>query len=111
MAGVSRIRIRLRVAAASAIAMTVVLAASGWYVYTSLGQLSHALNRELRVRADDLAAVVSDPDSGLAESNGPFVERSRPETGTCSTCASGARTPSQRREPPQPGAEARAAGR
>jgi hypothetical protein len=110
---VSRIPIRLRVAAAFAIATTVVLAASGWYVYTSLGHhLSHALNRELRVRADDLAAVVSDPDSGLAAATtGPFVERSRPETGTCSTCASGALTPTQRREPPQPGAEARAAGR
>jgi heavy metal sensor kinase len=74
---VSRIPIRLRVAAAFAIAMTVVLAASGWYVYTSLGgHLSQALNRELRVRADDLAAVVSDPDSSLAAAtNGPFVER------------------------------------
>jgi heavy metal sensor kinase len=74
---VSRIPIRLRVAAAFAIAMTVVLAASGWYVYTSLGRhLSHALNRELRVRADDLAAVVSDPRGSLAAAtNGPFVER------------------------------------
>jgi heavy metal sensor kinase len=74
---VSRIPIRLRVAAAFAIAMTVVLAASGWYVYTSLGRhLSHAVNRELRVRADDLAAVVADPDGSLAEAtNGPFVER------------------------------------
>ena len=73
----SRIPIRLRVAAAFAIAMTVVLAASGWYVYTSLGRhLSDALNRELRVRADDLAAVVSDPDSTLAgATSGPFVER------------------------------------
>ncbi|HEX2377779.1 MAG TPA: ATP-binding protein [Gaiellales bacterium] len=73
----SRIPIRLRVAAAFAIAMTIVLAGSGWYVYTSLGRhLSHALNRELRVRADDLAAVVSDPDGSLAAAtNGPFMER------------------------------------
>jgi heavy metal sensor kinase len=74
---VSRIPIRLRVAAAFAIAMTIVLAGSGWYVYTSLGRhLSHALDRELRVRADDLAAVVSDPDGSLAAAtNGPFIER------------------------------------
>src|SRR5690242_18803602 len=75
--GVSRIPIRLRVAAAFAIAMTIVLAGSGWYVYASLGRhLSHALNRDLRVRADDLAAVVSDPDGSLAAAtNGPFTER------------------------------------
>jgi heavy metal sensor kinase len=74
---VSRIPIRLRVAAAFAIAMAVVLAASGWYLYTSLGDhLSSALDRELRVRADDLTAVVGDPDSSLASAtNVPFVER------------------------------------
>ena len=73
----NRVPIRLRVAAAFAIAMAVVLAASGWYIYASLGHhLSHALNRELRVRADDLAAVVDDPDSGLAAATDrPFVER------------------------------------
>ncbi|HSD02809.1 MAG TPA: ATP-binding protein [Gaiellales bacterium] len=73
----SRIPIRVRVAAAFAIAMTVVLAASGWYIYTSLGRhLSHALNRELRVRADDLSAIVEDPRVTLeSETNAPFVER------------------------------------
>jgi heavy metal sensor kinase len=74
---VSRIPIRLRVAAAFAIAMAVVLAASGWYLYTSLGDhLSNALDRELRVRADDLTAVVSDSDASLTSAtNVPFVER------------------------------------
>ncbi len=73
----SRVPIRLRVAAAFAIAMAVVLVASGWYLYTSLGDhLSHALDRELRVRADDLTAVVDDPDASLASAtNVPFVER------------------------------------
>ena len=73
----SRIPIRLRVAAAFAVAMAVVLGASGWYLYTSLGNhLSHALDRELRVRADDLTAVVGDPDASLASAtNVPFVER------------------------------------
>jgi heavy metal sensor kinase len=73
---VNRIPIRLRVAAAFAIAMAVVLAASGWFLYSSLGRhLSNALNRELGLRADDLAAVVRDPDVGLASTNGRFVER------------------------------------
>ena len=73
----SRIPIRLRVAAAFAIAMAVVLIASGWYLYSSLGDhLSHALDRELRVRADDLTAVVDDPDATLeSATNVPFVER------------------------------------
>jgi heavy metal sensor kinase len=74
---VSRVPIRLRVAAAFAIAMAVVLVASGWYLYTSLGDhLSHALDRELHVRADDLTAVVDDPDATLeSATNVPFVER------------------------------------
>jgi two-component system, OmpR family, sensor kinase len=74
---VSHVPIRLRVAAAFAIAMALVLSASGWYLYTSLGDhLSNALDRELRVRADDLTAVVSDPDANLSsEPNVPFVER------------------------------------
>ena len=73
----SRIPIRLRVAAAFAIAMAVVLVASGWYLYSSLGDhLSHALDRELRVRADDLTAVVDDPDATLeSATNVPSVER------------------------------------
>jgi two-component system, OmpR family, sensor kinase len=74
---VSRIPIRLRVAAAFAIAMAVVLGASGWYLYTSLGRhLSNALNRQLQVRAADLAAVVEDPDATLTSATtGSFVER------------------------------------
>src|SRR5439155_5248512 len=75
---VSRVPIRLRVAAAFAVAMAVVLAATGWYVYSNLAtHLSHALNRELRLRADDLTAVVRDPDSRLppTTATGGFVER------------------------------------
>jgi len=56
---VSRIPIRLRVAAAFAVAMAVVFAATGWYVYSNLAtHLSTALNRELRLRAQDLSTVV-----------------------------------------------------
>jgi heavy metal sensor kinase len=74
---VSHVPIRLRVAAAFALAMAAVLAASGWFVYSSLGDhLSHALNRELRLRWDDLATVVRDPDASLASAtNGRFVEK------------------------------------
>jgi two-component system OmpR family sensor kinase len=75
---VSRVPIRLRVAAAFAVAMAVVLTATGWYVYSNLAShLSHALNRELRLRAQDLTAVVSDPDSRLPPTTpkGGFVEK------------------------------------
>jgi heavy metal sensor kinase len=75
---VSRIPIRLRVAAAFALAMAVVFAATGWYVYSNLAtHLSSALNRELRLRAQDLSTVVSDPDSSLPATTetGGFVEK------------------------------------
>ena len=74
----SRIPIRLRVAAAFAVAMAVVFAATGWYVYSNLAtHLSTALNRELRLRAQDLSTVVRDPDSTLPPTtpNGGFVEK------------------------------------
>ena len=74
----SRIPIRLRVAAAFAVAMAVVLVATGWYVYSNLAtHLSTALNRELRLRAQDLTAVVGDPDSRLPPTTetGGFVEK------------------------------------
>ena len=76
--GVSRIPIRLRVAAAFAVAMAVVLVATGWYVYSNLAtHLSTALNRELRLRAQDLSTVVGDPDSSLPPTTetGGFVEK------------------------------------
>ena len=74
----SRIPIRLRVAAAFAVAMAVVLAATGWYVYSNLAtHLSNALNRELRLRAQDLRRSFGDPDSSLPSSHrdGRFVEK------------------------------------
>ncbi len=73
----SRIPIRLRVAAAFAVAMAVVLAGTGWYLYSNLAtHLSNALDRELRLRAYDLETVVRDPDASLASAtNGRFVEK------------------------------------
>jgi signal transduction histidine kinase len=62
------IPIRIRVAGAFALAMAVVLAGTSWYVYSSLAShLSLALDRELRLRADDLGALVRQPGTALAE--------------------------------------------
>jgi two-component system, OmpR family, sensor kinase len=72
-----RLPIRLRVAAAFALAMAVVLAATGLYVYTRVGDdLNHALDQDLRVRAQDLSVVVAHRAAPLtAESGGRLIER------------------------------------
>jgi heavy metal sensor kinase len=69
--------IRVRVAGAFALAMAVVLVATAWFVYASLGShLTTALDRELRLRADDVSALVRQPDGSLAEtSDQRFIER------------------------------------
>jgi heavy metal sensor kinase len=74
---VSRLPIRLRVTAAFAVAMAAVLAGSGLYLYLHLGShLSASLDRDLRLRAQDLAALISQPSVSLAKDNsGRFVER------------------------------------
>jgi len=71
------IPIRLRVAAGFAVAMALVLAASGAYLYLQLGaDLNRALDQDLRLRADDLAALVAEPGGSLAvESRGRLIER------------------------------------
>jgi heavy metal sensor kinase len=62
----SRWPIRIRVTAAFALAMAAVLAATGWFLYARLGShLDTALNTELHVRADDLAALVQQPNASL----------------------------------------------
>ena len=68
--------IRMRVAAVFALAMAVVLAATGSFLYLRLGShLSLAVDRELRLRADDLTALVSQPGGSLATAGDPrFVE-------------------------------------
>ena len=73
-----RTPIRLRVAAAFAVAMAVVLAGTGWFLYTRLdSQLSLALDRGLQLRAQDLAALVRGPGAaGLSGANGaPLLEK------------------------------------
>ena len=73
----SRVPIRIRVTAAFAVAMAAVLAASGLFLYLRLSShLALALDRELRLRAQDLTALVRDPNASLAtDSTSRFVER------------------------------------
>jgi two-component system OmpR family sensor kinase len=73
----NRLPIRIRVTAAFALAMALVLAGSGLFLYLRLAShLSLALDRELRLRAQDLAALVREPGSSLASDSGSsFVER------------------------------------
>ena len=59
---VRRAPIRVRVAAAFAAAMALVLAATSWFLYARLNShLALALDRGLRLRSQDLAALVEDP--------------------------------------------------
>src|SRR2546430_16481550 len=67
----SRLPIRLRVTAAFALAMAVVLAGSGWFLYSRLGShLEFALNRHLDLRSRDLPARVRQPGAWLENDNG-----------------------------------------
>ena len=62
----SRLPIRFRVTAAFAVAMAVVLAALGWFLYARLeSHLETTLDTSLRVRADDLTALVRQPGGSL----------------------------------------------
>jgi signal transduction histidine kinase len=65
---VSRVPIRLRLAAALAATMVAVLALAGVFVYLRLvSDLDQAIDSGLRSRADDVAALVAQADTGLAE--------------------------------------------
>ena len=73
----NRLPIRLRVAAAFAVAMAVVLAGTGAFLYARLGtDLNRALDQELRLRAQDLRALVKDSPGALSSAaRGGLVER------------------------------------
>ena len=73
----SGLPIRFRVTAALAVAMALVLAASGWFLYARLeSHLATALDAALQVRAQDLAALVHQPNASLSEdSGGRLIER------------------------------------
>lgn len=70
----SRIPIRLRLTLVFAAAMAAVLAAMGLFVYSLVASdLSAALDRELRSRAQDLSALVA-RDGSLRRTGSPFIE-------------------------------------
>ena len=72
----SRVSIRVRVAAAFAVAMALVLTATGIFLYAQLGRdLAHALDRDLRLRVQDVAQVVSAGGSLAALASRPLIER------------------------------------
>ena len=73
----SRIPFRIRIAAAFALAMAVVLTGTGVYVYEQLGaDLSRALDQDLRLRGQDLSALVARRAVPLsADPGGRLVER------------------------------------
>jgi signal transduction histidine kinase len=72
-----RMPVRLRVATAFAVAMAIVLAGTGLFIYDRLGaDLAQALDQDLRLRAQDVSALVSDPRRSLAqEAHGGLIER------------------------------------
>jgi two-component system OmpR family sensor kinase len=74
---IARLPIRARLAAAFAVAMAAVLAGSAFYVYVRLdSRLTLALDRDLRLRAQDLGVVVSRGTPSLAlDSGAALVER------------------------------------
>ena len=64
----TRLPIRVRLAAALAVAMSVVLILTGVFVYLRVASdLDRTIDDGLRSRADDVAALVTQADSGLAE--------------------------------------------
>ncbi len=73
----TRLPIRLRVAGAFAVAMAVMLAATGTFLYVRLGSdLARALEHDLRLRADDVKALVERSNGALADSaGGRLIER------------------------------------
>jgi two-component system, OmpR family, sensor kinase len=71
---VSRIPIRLRLTLVFAAAMAVVLTAMGIFVYSLVASdLSAALDRELRSRAQDLSALIA-RNGSLERTGSPFIE-------------------------------------
>ena len=81
----SRLPIRIRVTAAFALAMAAVLGLTALFLYLRLGShLSTALDRELRVRAQDLAALAVDrrapfPDSRFVEHGESYAQLLSPD--------------------------------
>jgi len=73
----SRLPIRVRVAAGFAVAMALVLAGTGLFLYVRLGDdLTRSLDQDLRLRAQDVSALVAKSGSSLAaQSDSGLIER------------------------------------
>lgn len=73
----TRAPVRVRLAAGFAVAMALVLLGAGTFLYGSLGaDLSQALDQDLRLRAQDLSALVIEPGGALATTTGgQLIER------------------------------------
>jgi two-component system, OmpR family, sensor kinase len=73
----SRVPFRVRIAAAFALAMALVLTAMGAFVYARLADdLSQALDQDLRLRGEDLSALVARRTTPLrTDASGGLVER------------------------------------
>jgi heavy metal sensor kinase len=73
---VNRLPIRVRITIAFALAMAAVLTGSGLFLYLRLSShLTVALDRDLRLRAHDLAALVAQPHASLrTDGSTPLVE-------------------------------------
>src|SRR5436190_2055753 len=71
----SRTPIRMRVAAAFALAMVIVLAGAGAQIYSRVGDdLAHALDQDLRLRAQDVSALVTAGGSLSTKSSSRLIE-------------------------------------
>jgi signal transduction histidine kinase len=74
-----RLPIRVRLTLAFTLVMAIVLAATGAFLYDRMqSDLDATLNQGLRSRADDVAALVRQADTGLADSKGSRL--SSPQT-------------------------------
>jgi two-component system, OmpR family, sensor kinase len=73
---VRRVPIRLRVAAAFAVVMAIVLAGSGFFLYSRLAShLLAEIDNDLQLRSQDLAALVGRGGSLTRDSGGRLIER------------------------------------
>jgi two-component system OmpR family sensor kinase len=78
----ARLPIRTRLTLVFAAAMAVVLVAMGVFLYVGLGSaLDEAIDVNLRTRADDVAALIRQSESGLQESAGNPVAETAEQSG------------------------------
>jgi two-component system, OmpR family, sensor kinase len=77
MRRLARLPVRFRVAAGFALAMAIVLIGAGMLIYARVGEdLSRALDQDLRLRAQDVSALLSESNTNLRRQNpGRLIER------------------------------------